>query len=163
MKFKKFFALAIAVVMLCTAIVSVGAAPRDYISFEIKDLLTDEVAATAHYTLQYYSGMNCVMATNRINYGDDMDVSQCNFPGFIELTVTMNESSWNARKVEYLFTTTYQDEFSSVFYIPSGCVLVKAVATYSTNEMDVVYNGKTYYANLNYASVKTSTNLEVTP
>ena len=163
MKFKKFFALAIAVIMFCTSIVSVSAARRTHISFDIEDLLTEDVAATAYYELGYYSGMNCVRAINRITYGEDMDVSQCNFPGLIALNVTMNESSWNARKVEYLFTTTYHDEFSLEYYIPAGYVLVEAVAAYSTNEMDVVYNEKTYYANLNYDYVKTSTDLVVTP
>ena len=161
MKFKKFFVLVISAIMLCSAIVSVGAVRQTH---DIKDENRNIKAATAIYTLTYYAGMNCVKATNGINYIESVvDVSQRNLPGYIELTVTMNEANWTGRKADYLHTTDNHYEFYSDYYIPSGYVLTSASAYYSTNDMNIVCDGKTYYVNYNYGWAETSTNLVVVP
>lgn len=161
MKFKKFFALAIAVIMLCTAIVSVGATNYDHDYKIICDVHTGDDAAKARYYLNYYSYTNCVRATNAITYYSNVDVSQRNFPGYIFLEVVTNGGTWTAETAEYLHTTSNSAEFYSDFYIPAGYVLTSTSASYSTNDYNMVSCG--YYANYHYGWVETSADLVVTP
>ena len=161
MKFKKFFALAIAVIMLCTAVVSVNAANYDSDYDFITDLNTNANAAKVNYSLLYNSYANCIRATNAIIYYSNVHVSQRNFPGYISLEVVMNGGKWTAETAEFLHTTSNNYEFYSDFYIPAGYVLTSASAYYSTNDDNKVSDG--YYVNYNYSWVTISNNLVVTP
>ena len=161
MKLKKILALVVVAVMLCTVVVSVGAANYDYDQKTIYDVHTGTDAARARYYLNYYSYTNCVRATNAITYYSNVDVSQRNFPGYISLEVVTTGGTWTAETAEYLHTTSNSAEFYSDFYIPAGCVLKSASASYSTNDYNMVSSG--YYANYHYNWVETSADLVVNP
>ena len=167
MKLKKILALVVVAIMLCTVVVSVGAASYDYDQQTIYDVNTGKEAAKARYYLNYYSYTNCVRATNAITYYSNVHVSQCNFPGYISLKVVTSGGTWTAETAEYLHVTSDTPsnykyaEFYSDFYIPAGCVLTSASAYYSTNDDNMVSSG--YYVNYNYDWVETSADLVVTP
>lgn len=158
MKLKKIFALFIAIVMLCTAVVSVGAARQEHV---IYDVAQNEKAATAIYTLDYYSGMNCVRAMNAIQYEKKVNVAQRNFPGYILLDVSMNVGYWLDWKADYLTTSSYYAFFFDDYYIPAGRTFTEATAYLDTN-LEVSpdeFDGQYYYENSNYTDASTSTNL----
>ena len=160
MKFKKFFALIVAALMLCCAIISVSAERQTHV---INDKALDVKAATATYTLVYYSGMNCVRATNAIRYETNVvNVAQRNFPGYINMDVTMNAGYWFDYGAAYLTTTSSYAAFSlNDYYIPAGKIIVEATAYFDTNyevEPDE-YDGQFYYENSNYTGAYTSLRL----
>ena len=159
MKLKKILAFVVVAIMLCTAVVSVGAASYDQQT--IYDVNTGIEAAKARYYLNYYSYTNCVRATNAITYYSNVHVSQRNFPGYISLKVVANGNTWTAETAEYLHTTSNSAEHSSDIYIPAGYVLTSASAYYSTNDDNMVSSG--YYVNYNYDWVESSADLVVTP
>lgn len=162
MKFKKFFALVIAVIMLCAMVVSVGAANPDTQRHTIYHNSNGDTVAVARYSLYYNSYMNCVRATNEVTYYTArIDVSQRNFSGYIKLNVQLNIGRWEDEKAAYLMTTGSSAAFNTDdYYIPAGRTLSQATASFRTNQR-VIVDGQTYEANQNYTEAYTTNDLIV--
>lgn len=162
MKFKKLFAIVLAVALLCTMVVSVSAINPDTQRHTIYRYSNGETVAVARYSLYYNSYMNCVRATNEINYYTArIDVSQRNFSGYIRLNVQLNIGDWEDERADHLMTDGSNDYFTTDdYYIPAGKTLSQATAFFTTNQ-EVVLDGITYEANQNYSEAYTTNVLTV--
>lgn len=159
MRFKKIFAVVIALLMLCTTIISANAANT---ASEKKPIYykygSRPQVATAVYTLKYNPNMNCVRATNAVYYiTSAIDASQRNFTGYIYMDVTLNVGSDDDWGSAYLVTSGNYAEFSlDDYFIPAGKTLTKATAYFETNEYVESLNG-----NPNYTIARTDQDLVV--
>ena len=158
MNFKKVFALAMVVAILCTAVVSVGAASAD-IAWNDG---SGRRAAVANYQLAYNSKMNCVYATQTVTYASSVHSALRNLPGYIHLNVDMSSAIWVDWEVRYMTTSSNSNtaEFTLDFDIPAGETPAFVTANYSTNVLRV-YNGTTYPTNSNFTNASYSTTMQI--
>lgn len=144
MKFTKVFSLFIAIIMLLSMVVSVGAASGQGTIYDNHYPNDSTKGAIARYTLFYYSNANCVRATNTVHYNHSI-IPQYNLPSSIELTVNFATGLYERTTESYMTSETsyhYQD-----YYLPSGCVFTSATAKYTVNIE------KGLYANNNYTTI----------
>ena len=131
MNIKKFFALVVVAVLLCATVVSAGAAQTKHMIYTNNNL-RDE-AAVAVYTLAYNASLNCVSATNGIYYRSGVAVADRNFPGYIDLHITMPTNSWHGSNTQYLTTSSINTQFSLEYLFSAGQTPAQAYAEFSTN------------------------------
>lgn len=159
MRAKKIFAVVIALLMLCTTIISANAAntasERQPIYYKYG---SQPQVATAVYTLKYNPNMNCVRATNAVYYiTSAIDAAQRNFTGYIYMDVTLSVGSDDDWDDAYLATSGNYAEFSlDDYYIPAGKTLTKATAYFETNEFVGML-----VPNQNYTTARTEQDLVV--
>lgn len=145
MKFTKVLALFIAIIMLLSMVVSVGAASGQDTIYDNHYPNDRTKGATARYTLLYYSNANCVRATNTVHYNHSI-IPQYNLPSSIKLTVNFGTGYYENTTEQYMTTVT--SHHCQDYYLPSGRVLTSATAEYTVNiENDL-------YANSNYTTVE---------
>ena len=154
---KKIFVLVLATVMMLSMVINVSAVKINEDSVEIyeKDAngnQTNNIVAVATYRIAYFSGANCVRASNNISYDRNLHTSQYNFPAYIDLYVSVigNSTTGDYWQTNIEYITTRTGSIHVDVYIPIGVVTGTVDAYFETNKRRVTSNGELYYSNGNF-------------
>ena len=155
MKIKKMLAMIMACAMIiCSMAITVSADKVATGSDTVCDLYDSTQYIQLNFRLQYYSGGNCVKATNTFRYYHSL-TSQYNLPSFIDMTVVDTFGSRTTQRGQYMTSTVSTNEL--LYRIESGYVFKSASVTFKVNkEVTHDYNGETFYANYNYTNTQYS-------
>ena len=159
MKMKKIFVLVLATVMMLSMAINVSADKAIWESENIyeKDAngnQTDKIVAEATYRIDYFSGANCVRASNNIRYDRNLHTSQYNFPAYIDLYVSVigNSTTGDYWQTNIEYITTRNGSIYVDVYIPIGVVTGTVDAYFEANKRRETSNGELYYSNGNFTA-----------
>lgn len=155
MKMKKILVLIMAVVMISCSLAITASADKIATGADtICDWYDDTQYIQLNFRVQYYSGANCVKATNIFRYRHPL-TSQYNLPSFIEMTVVDTSGRKTTQQGQYMEDAVSINEL--VYPIDTGHVFKSADVTFKVNEeVTHEYNGETFYANYNYTNTQCS-------
>ena len=155
MKMKKILVLIMAVVMIsCSLAITASADKIATDTDTVCDWYDDTQYIQLNFRVQYYSGANCVKATNTFRYRHSL-TSQYNLPSFIEMTVVDTSGSRTTQRGQYMTSAVSTNELLQ--QIETGYVFKSANVTFKVNkEVTHDYSGETFYANYNYTNTQCS-------
>lgn len=149
MNFKRFMAIVLSCLMICSMVITVNADKHESETETIYDYYDVDDYIKLTYTIHFYSAMNCVRADNVLRYYHN-NSSQYNLPSYIKLTVKHSTGENTVEKGIYMMNRVSYNNLE--YYIPQNSTLTSATAVYKVNqEVTYEYDSQvTYYANYNY-------------